>query len=460
MEETEKINPLGVAPIPRLMVKFAIPSIVAMLVGALYNIVDQLFIGHAVGTLGNAATNIAFPLTTSCISLALLFGIGGASCFNLSMGAGEREKAPYYIGNAAVMLVLCGVILCAVTQCFLTPLLKAFGSPDEVLPYASSYVSITAWGFPFLILTAGGGHLIRADGSPRMTLLCNLAGALTNTVLDAVFIMVFRWGMAGAAYATVVGQLLSAVIVVCYLRRFRTVPLGLRHLCPNPRVALRIASLGMASFFNQIAMMVVQIVLNKSLKYYGALSVYGESIPIACAGIVIKVSQVFFSVVIGIAQGSQPIEGFNYGARNYPRVRRAYLYAVAAAAVISAAAFLSFQLFPRRILSLFGDGTELYYSFGVSYFRVFLFFIFINFMQPVTATLFTSIGKPIKGMFLSLIRQIIFLLPLVLILPRFIGIDGILYTAPIADFLSAVLVIIMATAEFRDMKRLEKEISG
>lgn len=267
---------LGNAPVTSLMIKFAVPSIIAMLVGALYNIVDQLFIGQAVGQLGNAATNIAFPFSTSCLSLALLFGIGGASYFNLSMGRGDRERAPYFVGNAVLMMLICGVVLMAVTQVFLTPLLKLFGSPDEVLPLAQEYVGITAWGFPFMIITTGGGHLIRADGSPRMTMLCNLLGAVINTVLDAVFVLGLDWKMTGAAWATVIGQVISGTVAIVYLTRYKTVHLGLKHLRIRWQYTGKIIAIGMASCINQLAMMIVQIVMNNLLKHYGALSVYGE----------------------------------------------------------------------------------------------------------------------------------------------------------------------------------------
>ena len=241
---------LGNAPVTSLMVKFAVPSIIAMLVGALYNIVDQLFIGQAVGPLGNAATNIAFPFSTSCLSLALLFGIGGASCFNLNMGRGEREKAPYFVGNAAVMMLLCGVLLMVITKLFLTPLLNLFGSPADVLPLAQEYVRITSWGFPFMIITTGGGHLIRADGSPRMTMLCNLLGAVINTGLDALFVLGFQWGMAGAAYATIIGQIISGTVAIIYLTRYKTVHVGLKHLRIRWKYTGRIMAIGMASCIN------------------------------------------------------------------------------------------------------------------------------------------------------------------------------------------------------------------
>lgn len=452
---TENRNMLGEAPIGKLMAKFAVPSIIAMLVGALYNIVDQLFIGHAVGTLGNAATNIAFPFTTSCLALALLFGIGGASCFNLNMGRKNVEQAPYFVGNAATMLVLSGTVLMLIAELFLEPLLIVFGSPADVLPFATPYVRITAIGFPFLLLSTGGGHLVRADGSPKITMISNITGAVINTVLDALFVIVFRWGMEGAALATIIGQMVAACIVGVYLTRYKTVKLCRKHFLPKPAYLKDIIAIGMGSCVNQMAMMVVQVVLNNSLKHYGALSVYGESIPIACAGIVMKVNQIFFSVIIGISQGSQPIESFNYGAKNYKRVRETYRLAAIVAGSISACSFIAFQVFPRQLLALFGEGSDAYFEFGVKTFRVLLLLTFLNFLQPVTSTFFTSIGKAVKGAFLSLTRQILFLLPLILVLPRFWGIDGILVAGPIADALSAVTAVLMVLYEFNLMKKEE-----
>ncbi|SHM19675.1 Na+-driven multidrug efflux pump [Anaerosporobacter mobilis DSM 15930] len=455
MDKNVAKNPLGEEPIGKLMVKFAVPSIVAMLVSALYNIIDQLFIGQAVGTIGNAATNIAFPLSTSCVALALLFGIGGASSFNLAMGRNESDKAAHYVGNSIVLLLGSGIILMLVTQIFLTPMLKFFGSPDDVLEYAKTYVRITSFGFPFLILTAGGGHLIRADGNPKMAMICNLSGAIINTILDAVFVFGFDMGMAGAAYATIIGQIFSGFLVINYMRRYKTVELTTHQLKLKWEYSRRIISLGTASFFNQIAMMVVQIVLNKSLKYYGALSEYGEAIPLACVGIISKINMVFFSFIIGIAQGTQPIEGYCYGAGKYKRVKETYRLAAIVGGIIAIIFFLLFQLAPRQIITLFGKGDARYYEFGISYFRVFLLFTCLNFLQPITSTFFTSIGKPYKGIFLSLTRQILFLLPLIIAMPLFMGIDGILYSGPIADVLAAIITIIMVLAEFRNMKKLQ-----
>lgn len=448
----ENQNPLGTKPISKLMVKFAVPSIIAMLVSSIYNIVDQLFIGQAVGTLGNAATNVVFPLTISCTALALLFGIGGASCFNISMGRGEKEKAPYFMGNSLIMLVVFGVILFLITEIFTTPLLNAFGTPTDVFPYAEEYIRITAIGFPFLLLTTGGGHLIRADGSPKMTMFCNLSGAIINIFLDALFVFEFEWGMQGAALATIIGQIISGTIVVIYMTRCKTVKLGWNHLLPRFTYIGKAAAVGMGSFFNQMAMMIVQIVMNNLLKHYGEISIYGSSIPIACAGIVMKVNQLFFSIVIGIAQGSQPIESFNYGAKNYDRVKKTLKLALFVAGYISVSSFVIFQLFPRQILSLFGNGTEEYFAFGEKFIRIFIFFTCINFIQPITSTFFTSLGKSIKGVFLSMTRQILFLLPLMIVLPKFMGIDGIMYSAPIADFAAAVTAILMIVFEMRYLK--------
>ena len=460
MENTQ--NPLGTLPVGKLMLKFAIPSIIAMLVGALYNIVDQLFIGHAVGTNGNAATNIAFPLTTMCMSLALLFGIGGASCYNLSLGEGNSEKAPYYIGNSLSMLAICGTVLLGITELLLDPMLVLFGSNEELMPYARDYVSITAIGFPFLLITAGGGHLIRADGSPGMTMFCSIIGAVINTGLDALFVFGFQWGMSGAALATIIGQIISGIITVWYiLFRYKSSALKKEHFIPRLLYILRTAQIGLASFFNQLAIMVVQIVVNNSLTYYGALSEYGESIPLACAGIIMKVNQIVFSFAIGLGQGSQPIESFNYGAKQYPRVKKAYLLASAAAVLIALVAFVFFQTIPRQILSLFGEGTEQYFAFGEFFFRVFLFFVPLVSLQPVTSVLFTSIGKPFKGIILSLTRQILFFTPLVLILPLFMGIEGVVYAGPAADIITTVVTVIMALGEFRAMNKLEKaDIDG
>lgn len=449
-------NPLGSEPISTLLRRFAVPSVIAMLVSALYNMVDQLFIGHSIGVLGNAATNVAFPLSMVCTSIGLLCGIGGAANFNLCMGRKDPEHAKSYVGNAISMLAILGVILCVAVQLFLRPMMLLFGATPDVIDYACTYTRITSIGFPFLIVTIGGSNLIRADGSPKFSMLCNLVGAIVNTILDPLFIFVFHMGMAGAALATITGQILSFALVVFYLRGFKTLPLSLSGLKPKIACWARIAALGATPAFNQVAMMVVQIVMNNTLTYYGSNSVYGSDIPLACAGIISKVNMLFFSFVIGISQGLQPIVSFNFGAQKYDRVKDAYKKAVFVATAISIVAFLCFQFFPRQIIGIFGSGSEEYLHFAERYFRIFLFFTFLNGIQPVSSNFFTSIGAPKKGIFLSLTRQIIFLLPLLLIFPYLFGIDGVMYTAPIADLAAASVSIVMVVREFKIMAELQK----
>lgn len=452
----EKIqnNPLETEKTGKLLHQFALPSIVAMLVGSLYNIVDQFFIGRSVGERGNAATNICFPLSISCIAIALLFGIGGAAAFNISMGKGqqipeEKKKAVYYVGNTLVLLVGGGTVLWLITQLFLGPMLHFFGSPDDVYEYAKIYTRIVSYGFPMLILAAGGGHLLRADGRPGLTMVCNLVGAVINTVLDALFVFGLHWGMAGAALATIIGQMVSGGMTLYYLLHCRTITIEGCHLHLRKRYIGRIISLGAAPCSNQLAMMVVQIVMNKSLKHYGSLSAYGESIPIACVGIITKVNQVFMAFIVGISQGLQPIVSYNYGAGHYQRVRSAYLRALSYGMALSVGAFLLFQLVPHQIISIFGEGSEEYFKFAENYFRIFLFFTFLNFLQPISSNFFTAIGKPKRGIFLSLTRQIIFLLPLLLILPLLTGIDGIMYAGPVADLMAGIAAVSMAVVELK-----------
>lgn len=324
MKEQKKVNPLATESEGKLIAKFAIPAIISMLVSSLYNIVDQIFIGQGVGLLGNAATNIAFPVSIICTATALLLGIGSASNFNLCSGAGDHEKASRIAGTGLSMLVICGVIIAAVVLVFLDPLLHLFGVTAKILPYAQDYTGITAFGIPFLILTTGGNHLIRADRSPTYSMTCMLTGAIINTVLDPLFIFGFHWGIKGAAWATVIGQIVSGIMVIVYFGRFRKMELKKEMFRPRGHLLKMILSLGMASCINQIAMAVVQITMNNTLRYYGAASVYGTDIPLACVGVISKVNMVFMAIAIGISQGCQPIWGYNYGAGSYDRVKRTY----------------------------------------------------------------------------------------------------------------------------------------
>lgn len=451
-ENIQAENPLGTAPVGGLIRKFAIPAIISMLVSAMYNIVDQIFIGQGVGMLGNAATNVAFPVTTIATAMALLLGIGGASNYNLEMGAGREKKASGIAGTALSSLAISGAVLCVIVVLFLKPLLTLFGATKDVMPYAVDYTGITALGLPFYILSVGGNHVVRADRSPTYSMACVTAGAVINTILDPLFIFGFGWGIKGAAWATVIGQVVSGILVVVYFWKFRKMYLEKSMLKPRLHYLKAITALGLASCINQIAMALVQIVLNNILRYYGAASIYGSDIPIACVGVISKVNQVFMAICIGISQGCQPIWGFNYGAEKYSRVRQTYRYSVTACTVIATGFFLCFQLFPHQIVGVFGTGSDLYFQFAERYLKIYMFMTFANGIQPMSSGFFTSIGKAKLGVVMSLTRQVIFLLPLIVIFSLFMGIDGVMYAGPIADAAAFALAIIFARRELMKMK--------
>ena len=454
MSEIKTENPLGYEKLPKLLKNYAIPSIIAMLVSSLYNIVDQIFIGQGVGYLGNAATNVAYPLTTICLAIALLLGVGSAARFSLALGAKEKEHAALAVGNAISMMFLFGMIYFILIEIFLDPLLTIFGSTEDIMPYAKSYTKITAIGMPLLIVTNGMSNLARADGSPKFSMTCMLIGAIINTILDPIFIFVFDMGVAGAALATVIGQFVSFLMAISYIRKFKHIDLKKKHFKLQGLECLKIASLGMSNSLNQLAITIVQIVLNNSLIYYGAQSIYGSEIPLASSGIVMKTNAILLSVIIGISQGSQPIISFNYGAKNYDRVRGIYKLAISYSLVVSLLGFIAFQFFPRQVISLFGTGDQLYFEFAVKFMRIFLFMFLINGIQVISSNFFAAIGKAIKGVFLSLSRQVLFLIPLILILPVFFGIDGILFAAPIADGLAFLVTVLLIRKELTHMKSL------
>ena len=457
MDQNVKAHPLATEPVGKLMMKFAIPAIISGVVSSLYNIVDQIFIGRSVGMLGNAATNVAFPIVIFCTSISLLIGIGTAANLSLSLGEGKEERAGHYAGTGMTMLVLFGIIIAIAGFLFMKPLIHLFGATPDVLPYALKYVSITMFGLPFYVIFVGGAHLIRADQSPRYAMMSIMSGALINLVLDPLFIFGFDWGIEGAAYATVIGQAVSGLMVLYYFFHFKTVKITRQILKPKSFQFRRICALGSAPCINQLSMMAVLVTLNNVLKHYGSLSNYGPDIPLACAGIITKVNSILIMIIVGLAQGAQPIIGFNYGAKNYSRVKEAYLKNVTIVMVISTISFLMFQFLPTQNTSRFGDGSAEYYKFATSYFRIFLFFTFLNGLQPITSNFFTSIGKATKGLAISVTRQILFLLPLIIILPIFWGIDGVLFAGPIADFVAFVLTVILVVQQIRIMNKAIRE---
>ncbi len=453
----EKIieNPLGTKPLGGLLFSMAVPAIIANVVNALYNIVDQIFIGQGVGKLGNAATSVSFPLTTICMAIGLMVGLGSASGFNMELGRKNEDKAKRIAGSAVGILVICGILICIAVRLFLKPMLVAFGATDNILPFAMEYTGITSFGIPFLLFSTGTNPLVRADQSPKYSMAAIIIGAVLNTILDPIFIFVFDWGIAGAAWATVISQIISALILAVYFFRFKSVHFVLSDFIPHLSDIIEICRLGFSSFVYQFSNLLVQVTMNNMLKIYGEQSIYGADTTIAAAGIVIKINVIFVSLILGLISGAQPICSYNYGAQKYGRVRRTVRLFMKTAVVISVIMWVCFEMFPRPIISIFGNGggDALYYEYAVKYMKTFLFFVFLNGVQICSATFFPSIGKAGKGAILSFSKQVIFLIPLLLILPRFFALDGVMYAQPITDLLSFILAVVFLIDEFRKMPK-------
>lgn len=457
MEQARKENPLGYAPLGGLMRKFAIPSIISMLVNSLYNMTDQIFIGHQVGMLGNAATNVAFPVTMFLIALAQLIGVGTAANFNIHMGAKEEGQAKNFIGTGLTMMCLVGVLYACQVLLFRTEILKICGATENVLPMAEAYLGITAVGLPFLLFSSAGSVIIRADGSPSYSMACMVSGAVLNVALDAWFLFGLHWGIQGAALATTLSQIVSFLLCLRYFPKFKSFPIYRDRLRLNGDCVKRIVKLGAGNFVNHTVMMTVAIVLNNSLTYYGALSVYGKDIPLAVSGVATKLNSIMIAFVVGLAQGCQPILGFNIGAKQYDRVKATYKKAVKVGMCFSIAAFLLFQFFPREVISIFGVGEPLYFEFAEKYLRIYMFMVFTFGLQPITVNYFTSIGAVKQGIFLSASRQGFILIPILLLLPLKFGLNGVLFAGPLSDGLAALLSLTMVAINFRSLGKETEE---
>ena len=376
-------------PVGRLIVKFAIPCVISLVVNALYNIVDQIFIGWGVGYLGNGATNVVFPITIIALALAVLIGDGGAAYLSLKLGEGDLDSVKKGVGNAAVMITIAGIAMLVI-----------------------------------------------------------------NTVFDPIFIFIFDMGVRGAAIATILGQIISFLVSIFYLPRFKTFHFDRSALRPHKRVCLSVLSLGVSSFITQIAITVVMALFNNLLAVYGAASVYGSEIPLTAMGIVMKVNQIMLSILVGIAIGAQPVIGFNYGCKNFHRVKRAFEVAIAAAEIIAIIAFFIFQFAPMSVVSIFGSEEGLYNEFAVKCFRIFLMLCPLNGFQTVAAIYLQAIGKPIKSAVVTLSRQIVFLVPVALLLPKAMGVFGVLWAGPTADALAFILALAMIVYEMKKLKKM------
>ncbi|MDR2490204.1 MAG: MATE family efflux transporter [Spirochaetaceae bacterium] len=444
-------NPLGTAPIAPLIAKYAVPSIISMLVMAAYNITDQIFIGRTVGMLGNAATNVAFPMSMLSSTFALLIGIGTAANFNICMGEKKEDAAAQFLGTGLVVLLSIGVLFMGTVFIFKTHLLLLCGATPSVFPFANAYLGITAFGIPFFTFTQAAAYLIRADGRPAYSMLCSSAGAVLNVFLDWLFLFYFKMGIGGAALATVIGQFVSFVLCAFYFTQFKSFKVRLTMFAVNVPYLIKIVKLGSSNFINHIIMSTVMIVMNNTLKYYGGLSAYGSDIPLAVSGVIAKLSAILTGITVGLAQGCQPIFGFNAGAKNYARVKETYKKACIATLTVSVTVFLIFQIFPRAIISIFGVGDESYFEFAEKYLRIFLMMVCVHGMQPLTVTYFTATGKAKPAALLSLSRQGFFLIPLLVTLPMIFGLNGALYAGPIADTLAFLLSVVLVVVDFKRM---------
>ena len=446
-------NPLGSAPLATLIARYSIPAIISMLIGAAYNITDQIFIGHVVGMLGNAATNVVFPTTTLTTGLSMLFGIGTAANFSISQGADEIDEARKYVHTGYAGVIITGAVTGILLFLFRSQVVTVCGADPagDVYGYAMQYLSITSLGLPFYMFTHTSSSIIRADGSPAYSMICTASGAVLNVFLDWLFMFPFGMGIRGAASATVISQIFSCLLAVLYLPKFR----AFRIKAADMRVRLpylkKSMSAGIPNFCNHMLMMCTAIVLNNMLSSYGAMSVYGPDIPLAVAGIAQKTNMIMVSFAVGLAQGCQPIWGFNLGAKKYDRVKGAYWRAFGAAFAVGVLFFTALQTCPRQIISIFGTGSELYFEFAEKYLKIYMMLVFFQNIQPVTVNYFSATGNHRQGLLVSLSRQGLFLIPLLLILPRFMGINGVLAASPVSDTLAFIMSVSMVIVSFRRM---------
>ena len=434
---------LATEKIGKLMLKFSIPCIMSLLVSSLYNIVDQIFIGRGVGYLGNGATNVVFPITIIALALALLIGDGCAAYLSLCLGKKDTESANRGVGNAVVLAAGLGMILMILFFAGRETILRMFGATENNLEYAREYFDYIVIGIPFYVFTNAMNSVIRADGSPAFAMFSTLAGCLINVICDPIAIFVLGWGMRGAAIATVAGQVVTAVLAVWYLFHTRSFRFEKKSFRFQGKTMAAFLPLGISSLLTQVSIVVIMGVMNNMLVAFGKGTIYGADIPLTVVGIVMKVFQIVVSVVIGIAAGSQPIIGYNYGAGHYHRVKEIYRTMMKAEVLVGAVSLLLFELFPMQIIGIFGSESALYNQFAVMTFRIYMCTIIFCCVQKATSVFLQAIGRPVLSLSLSLLRDFIINVPAVLLLPRVFGLTGTLWSAPIADLVSMIAVVIM-----------------
>lgn len=453
-------NPLGVRPIKGLLFSFSIPAIISCLVNSVYNIVDQIFIGQGVGYLGNAATTIAFPLMTIIMAFATLIGSGGSAYAALRLGEGRKREALLTLNNLLIIAIGLGILLAATGLIFLKPILTLFGATETTMPYAIDYTSIVLMGVPFSVISIALSNMARTDGHPRMSMYGILIGAALNTVLDPIYIFILDWGVKGAAIATITAQFVSTVVLCYYFLKKGRMRFTRRYMKPVGRVWYKIFSLGISSGITSLVACIMQVVMNNSLVYYGNQTEITGDVALSAMGIVMKIAMILASVCIGFGIGAQPILGFNLGAKKYARVRHTYLLAVSIATGSILIGWAVCQLAPHLVLSLFGKENQTFTDFAVRCLRIYLGGIFCAGFQIVSTNYFQATGQPLKASLLSMLRQLILLIPLLLILPLFFGLNGLLYAGPCADIGSAVIVALFILPEMRKLNRRIAESQG
>lgn len=443
MEETKTIaNPLGTERIGKLMVRFAVPSIIALVVNSLYNMVDQIFIGNGVGFLGNAATNVILPLMTVVMAVGLMIGDGCAAFMGLNMGKGKTEKAANGVGNAITLTIIFGIVFTILCQIFLEPLCWMFGATEQSISYCLEYGRPIILGFTFLAIDMAFTSIIRADGRANVSLIGMLIGCITNVILDPVFIFVFKWGVAGAGWATIIGQILNAIYFIYCMTKCKTVKLEKKHFMPKLRISGKMCVLGLSSFITQFALVVVIAVVNNTLKACGEVSKYGADIPVSAMGVVMKVSQILVSIVLGLSTGILPVISYNYGSGKYDRVKKLFKNALIIGTIVMTVAWVLLEVFPEQIVSIFGKQNELYMEFAHQCMQIYMAATFTVGISIVTGIFFQAIDKPMQSTVLSLLRQIVVLVPAVLILGASGNVINVLWAGPISDGVSCIASLI------------------
>lgn len=443
-KEIKMENPLGTERIGKLLVKFAIPGIISMVVNSLYNIVDQVFIGRGVGYLGNGATTVIFPMATMAMAFAQLFGDGSAAYMSLKLGEKKEDEAARGTAAGVIGFISFGILIGAIYLAFMSPLCRMFGATDDILPYAVKYGSIISLGIPFCAICAGGSSIIRADGSPMFNMIGLFTGTIINVVLDPIFIFVCGWGVEGAAWATILGQAANAVLNLIYFKcRMKSVKLTGSVFRKGFRYLGKVSRLGVSSFITQMALVIAIATRNNILVHYGKLSKYGADIPITALGVTMKCFSIIMSIVIGLSAGAQPIFGYNYGSGKYDRVKKTYWIVAGISTVICSIAFFVAQVFPMAVIGIFGNESDLYNEFAVKCMRIYLMLIPTAGIQIMSGIFFQALGYPVQSSLLSLSKQVIFQLPVTILLPMAMGIEGSLWAGPVSDVLALILTVVL-----------------